>query len=156
MYISSDPIGLAGNNPTLYGYVADVNIWLDILGLDTVYLRDTEVYVGKAKIDAATRYKGTPITATDIFTGIPDSDTALGVEQIVYVRMKDHIRSGNLEKATNINNPVDMQRKSWRYDKGKKWLEDQYGSDYIKEIDKKLKEHYEPKGLFKSTPKCVS
>ncbi|WP_284706161.1 GH-E family nuclease, partial [Parabacteroides sp. B2-S-102] len=36
MYISSDPIGLAGNNPTLYGYVQDVNTWLDIFGL---YLR---------------------------------------------------------------------------------------------------------------------
>ena len=34
MYISSDPIGLAGNNPTLYGYVKDVNIWLDPFGLD--------------------------------------------------------------------------------------------------------------------------
>ncbi|WP_373246912.1 RHS repeat domain-containing protein [Phocaeicola massiliensis] len=34
MYISSDPIGLAGNNPTLYGYVLDVNTWLDILGLE--------------------------------------------------------------------------------------------------------------------------
>lgn len=33
MYISSDPIGLAGNNPTLYGYVQDVNTWLDPLGL---------------------------------------------------------------------------------------------------------------------------
>ena len=33
MYISSDPIDLAGNNPTLYGYVEDVNTWLDILGL---------------------------------------------------------------------------------------------------------------------------
>lgn len=33
MYISSDPIGLAGNNPTLYGYVQDVNAWLDPWGL---------------------------------------------------------------------------------------------------------------------------
>ncbi|WP_419051715.1 RHS repeat domain-containing protein [Parabacteroides goldsteinii] len=33
MYISSDPIGIAGNNPTLYRYVEDVNIWLDLLGL---------------------------------------------------------------------------------------------------------------------------
>ncbi|EEF78359.1 RHS repeat-associated core domain-containing protein, partial [Phocaeicola coprophilus] len=33
MYISSDPIGLAGNNPTLYGYVQDVNTWMDIFGL---------------------------------------------------------------------------------------------------------------------------
>ena len=34
MYISSDPIGLAGNNPTLYGYVQDVNTWPDPWGLD--------------------------------------------------------------------------------------------------------------------------
>ncbi len=34
MYISSDPIGLAGNNPTLYGYVEDINTCLDIWGLD--------------------------------------------------------------------------------------------------------------------------
>lgn len=32
-YISSDPIGLAGNNPTLYGYVDDVNLWTDPWGL---------------------------------------------------------------------------------------------------------------------------
>ena len=32
-YISQDPIRLAGNNPTLYGYVGDCNIELDALGL---------------------------------------------------------------------------------------------------------------------------
>jgi RHS repeat-associated protein len=33
MYLSKDPIGLAGNNPTLYGYVKDVNNVVDIFGL---------------------------------------------------------------------------------------------------------------------------
>jgi hypothetical protein len=33
MYISQDPIGLAGNNPTLYGYVHDTNSWVDEFGL---------------------------------------------------------------------------------------------------------------------------
>jgi RHS repeat-associated protein len=33
MYLSQDPIGLAGNNPTLYGYVHDPNSWVDVLGL---------------------------------------------------------------------------------------------------------------------------
>lgn len=33
MYISSDPIGLAGKNPTLYGYVQDVNTSLDPWGV---------------------------------------------------------------------------------------------------------------------------
>lgn len=33
-YISQDPIGLAGNNPTLYGYVADPTQYLDPFGLN--------------------------------------------------------------------------------------------------------------------------
>jgi len=33
-YISQDPIRLAGNNPTLYGYVEDPNTWIDVFGLD--------------------------------------------------------------------------------------------------------------------------
>ncbi|WP_164849112.1 AHH domain-containing protein [Flavobacterium columnare] len=32
-YLSQDPIGLAGNNPTLYGYVADNNTMFDPFGL---------------------------------------------------------------------------------------------------------------------------
>lgn len=32
-YLSQDPIGLAGNNPTLYAYVTDPNSWLDPFGL---------------------------------------------------------------------------------------------------------------------------
>ena len=32
-YISQDPIGLAGNNPTMYGYVRDINVNFDLWGL---------------------------------------------------------------------------------------------------------------------------
>ena len=32
-YISQDPIGLTGNNPTLYAYVKNINNWTDVLGL---------------------------------------------------------------------------------------------------------------------------
>ncbi|WP_262494804.1 RHS repeat-associated core domain-containing protein [Flavobacterium columnare] len=34
-YISQDPIGLEGNNPTFYAYVHDSNSWVDPFGLDT-------------------------------------------------------------------------------------------------------------------------
>ncbi len=34
MYVSQDPINLAGNNPTLYGYVFDSNTQIDPFGLD--------------------------------------------------------------------------------------------------------------------------
>lgn len=33
MYISQDPIGLAGGILNLYGYVSDTNAWIDTLGL---------------------------------------------------------------------------------------------------------------------------
>jgi hypothetical protein len=33
MYLSKDPIGLAGNNPTLYGYVKNSNLLVDVVGL---------------------------------------------------------------------------------------------------------------------------
>jgi RHS repeat-associated protein len=34
IYLSQDPIRLAGNNPTLYGYVKDPNTWTDVFGLN--------------------------------------------------------------------------------------------------------------------------
>lgn len=37
MYTQQDPIGLAGGNPTLYGYVGDPNKYIDPLGLWTYY-----------------------------------------------------------------------------------------------------------------------
>mgnify|MGYP000847265526 FL=1 len=37
-YISQDPIGLVGGNPTLYGYAQDTNGWIDPLGLDVFAL----------------------------------------------------------------------------------------------------------------------
>lgn len=43
-YLSQDPIGLAGNNPTLYGYVYDINSWLDPLGL-TIENRSTDIII---------------------------------------------------------------------------------------------------------------
>lgn len=36
-YTQQDPIGLAGGNPTLYGYVSDTNSELDLLGLSKVW-----------------------------------------------------------------------------------------------------------------------
>jgi uncharacterized protein RhaS with RHS repeats len=34
MYLSQDPIGLEGDNPTMYGYVHDPNSWVDVFGLE--------------------------------------------------------------------------------------------------------------------------
>ena len=37
-YTQQDPIGLAGGNPTLYGYVYDTNIGVDCFGLSNTPL----------------------------------------------------------------------------------------------------------------------
>jgi hypothetical protein len=46
MYLSQDPIGLDGENPTLYGYVWDTNSELDFFGL-----KNAELYYLKASKD---------------------------------------------------------------------------------------------------------
>jgi RHS repeat-associated protein len=149
-YISVDPIGFAGNNPNFYAYVGDSNSWVDVFGLSTVYLRNKETYVGKAKVNAAGRY-GNKSTATDIFKGIPNTDVAQGVEHITYERMKIMEASGDLDPMTNGQRPVDMgnKKKTYRRDLGEKWLKDTFGDNFEDVIDKKIKDHYKPLGMCK-------
>ena len=78
MYISQDPIGLAGGNPTLYGYVSDTNMWVDILGLDVIRLRhytsnkglqgieeSMTIKVGDQNAVFAVKAKGKPLSMAD-------------------------------------------------------------------------------------------
>ncbi|WP_420834435.1 RHS repeat domain-containing protein [Flavobacterium branchiophilum] len=46
VYISQDPIGLAGNNPNFYGYVFDSNSEVDLFGLEKCMLSNAD----KAKL----------------------------------------------------------------------------------------------------------
>jgi uncharacterized protein RhaS with RHS repeats len=69
MYISQDPIGLAGNNPTLYGYVKDVNSWVDVFGLELRTVNPNDVNysqrtVSEIRIFDATKYE--PIRVMDV------------------------------------------------------------------------------------------
>ena len=36
IFISQDPIGIAGSNPTFYAYTKDNNIYIDVFGLDII------------------------------------------------------------------------------------------------------------------------
>ncbi|MDW8852413.1 RHS repeat-associated core domain-containing protein [Flavobacterium sp. MMLR14_040] len=148
-YLSQDPIGLEGGS-AFYSYVRDTNFWIDIFGLSTVYLRNAEVYVGKAKNNAAGRY-GNKSTATDIFKDIPNTDTAQGVEQITYERMNKMVEKGELDPLTNAQRPVDMgnKKKIFRRDLGEKWLKDTFGDNYEDVIDKRVKDHYRPLKMCK-------
>ena len=46
-YVSQDPIRLMGNNPTLYGYVGDLNKWADLFGLKCKKSNTAKVYEDK-------------------------------------------------------------------------------------------------------------
>ena len=44
MYISQDPIGLAGNNPNFYAYTFDSNSEVDLFGLDLHHIIPNQIY----------------------------------------------------------------------------------------------------------------
>jgi rhs-family protein len=50
LYISQDPIGLAGNNPNFYAYVFDSNIQVDVFGLDIHHLIPNAVFRNNRKL----------------------------------------------------------------------------------------------------------
>jgi uncharacterized protein RhaS with RHS repeats len=53
MYLSQDPIGLAGNNPTLYGYVNNPCSELDFLGLDSFpFIKLSDSFIKNLGLDA--------------------------------------------------------------------------------------------------------
>jgi regulatory protein YycH of two-component signal transduction system YycFG len=62
MYLSKDPIGLAGNNPTLYGYVKDTNSWVDQFGLELITANPNDINysqrtVSEVRVFDADKYK---------------------------------------------------------------------------------------------------
>lgn len=82
-YISQDPIGLAGNNPTLYGYVFDTNTQIDPLGLDCgkatkkghQYERRIRALYGDTPFNSR---KYTAIINGEIVSGVADNITKIG------------------------------------------------------------------------------
>ena len=58
-YLNQDPIGLAGGNPTLYGYVFDPNTQIDPLGLDCRNKRigDWGENYARKKLEQTGKYK---------------------------------------------------------------------------------------------------
>ena len=109
MYISSDPIGLAGNNPTLYGYVQDVNTWLDVFGLDCNKVKPTSHFSGTEKPWT------TGATPNSVYSHI-DPKTNKVVQNAIYdadgkvvghVDFKNHgIESGHWHEFSEPGNPA--------------------------------------------------
>ncbi len=75
-YTQQDPIGLAGGNPTLYGYVGDTNWWIDPFGLD---VRDG---IGRSHVTYHGIKNGKP------YTGYASAPSSLNLtpEEIIWRR----------------------------------------------------------------------
>ena len=76
-YISQDPIGLAGDNPTLYSYVGEPNKWIDLLGLSktptSTLQKKWENHVGSKHIHSDIHH-GFPEEFSSRFKNIADID----------------------------------------------------------------------------------
>ena len=68
-YISQDPIGLAGGNPTLYGYVKDSNWWVDVFGLHEI-LADSDLVARGGECDTKRFIEGAEQNNNGVLKGI--------------------------------------------------------------------------------------
>ncbi|MCG8386953.1 MAG: RHS domain-containing protein [Cytophagales bacterium] len=126
-YISQDPIGLLGNNPNLYAYTIDSNVWIDPFGLNVQTgkgrtsvkysgIKDGKPYHGFASAPTDDGLSGQDIVARryssnfDEFDVAPEVDyvgkdeigkqTARGLEQ------RGFEKDGGLKGTSNKQNPV--------------------------------------------------
>lgn len=119
LYLSQDPIGLAGGNPTIYGYVFDSNIQIDPLGLDTFGVNQ-DVYALYNKADIV---NGVPIERAKPYY--------IGISQNSDVRLGQHTGNGRFNPATDVK--VDLH-KGIDYAKARAY--EQYYIEKYKTIDK--------------------
>lgn len=72
IYVSQDPIGLNGNNPTIYGYVNDPNREIDFLGLNPTPAISNSL---KALAEAHVNNSGVTVLGHYRYPGITDFET---------------------------------------------------------------------------------
>lgn len=139
-YISQDPIRLKGNNPTLYGYVFNTNILLDLFGLNNIKTGEGRTHVTYQGIKHGLPYTGYASAPShlglkpdeiiayryngnyDDFGGVPPQhiyygegikgkQTARGLEQRLY-EFDLFAVGGDKTKIANKQNPVGVNNKN--------------------------------------------
>ncbi|MGE7911734.1 RHS repeat-associated core domain-containing protein [Lysinibacillus xylanilyticus] len=94
-YTQVDPIGLAGGNPTLYGYVNDPNSWIDIFGLSKGSTA-LDKSLGGIKGDGMQSHHLIPELTWDRYANFLDS---IGLPR----QMRDHFTNGLLMSDSPAN-----------------------------------------------------
>ena len=98
-YITQDPIGLEGGNPTLYGYVFDPNSEIDIFGLlptDPADRQLLEQILGQLKNSS-----GVYVFRTG------NGQVYVGQAQDLYTRLLQHLQSGKLSPSNISSITID-------------------------------------------------
>ena len=110
-YISQDPIGLAGNNPTLYAFVENPNILVDIFGFTGTYIftDGTTSYISKGpknRMNTSMRQRigGTDKAIASKHVDFGDNDMGFMVE---YKLMEEYgaKESSSFANSEKINSP---------------------------------------------------
>lgn len=100
LYIAQDPIGLSGNNPTLYAYVFDPNNWLDPFGLLEVIRTMSEAEANSTAANKGlVRGPNNSRGAKWVSEGVDPYNTAKASDHKVVFDMDDST-SGFLKKDT--------------------------------------------------------
>jgi len=94
LYISQDPIGLAGNNPTLYGYVKDSNIWLDPSGLDCATTKKLQAHADAAKSEAQLSLKQQASIQRSLNRSVATSDPKIKAYHEMMAAKKERLYMG--------------------------------------------------------------
>ncbi|WP_160110256.1 RHS repeat-associated core domain-containing protein [Porphyromonas macacae] len=154
-YISQDPIGLAGNNPTLYGYVKDINSWIDVFGLsELVYqllnAKGEVVYYGITSRTAEERWaehlanpnKKGKISKMQILAEDLTHDEARSIEGALIRKRMDE-RLTLMDRMNNLSIEEQL-KKSGLLNKNRGRVKDRWTSDNPLE-DLKEKMHKTPK-----------
>ncbi|WP_299220764.1 DUF6531 domain-containing protein [uncultured Aquimarina sp.] len=132
IYISQDPIRLAGNNPTMYAYTHDTNGWVDPFGLNNIKtgsgrdhvtyegIKNGKPYVGYASAPSSegltsaqiisrrysanfNNFGGIPPESVYEGSGVRGRNTAKGLEQQIY---ETNVNKYGKKGVANIDNPV--------------------------------------------------
>ena len=115
IYTQRDPIGLAGENPTIYGYVSDPNVWIDVFGLVA------ELYYLVAAKDGfynVVNFKG-PMTPKGVYLRAGDIWKIGETTQFSNSGMQKRysqkwLKSNNLKYKTVMRSPNSSAKKSFQ------------------------------------------
>ncbi|MGE7943695.1 RHS repeat domain-containing protein [Lysinibacillus xylanilyticus] len=88
MYTQQDPIGLAGGNPTLYGYVKDPNTWIDVFGLETIFVNPNDINFSKRTVSEVRVFDASKYTPLNVIK-VEDNWYLTTIEDYSLLKMQE-------------------------------------------------------------------